>query len=809
MALLADNLIPPLIMRDKSHSEDDKTVVEGLGDRDSGGAAGDLGRIGPYRLIRELGRGGMGAVYLAEQLEPVQRRVALKLIGTRQPGGTAGALFEVERQMLARMHHPAIAQVYDAGTAEDGRPWFAMEWVRGEPILAHCQRYDLSVADRLGLFIRVCKGIQHAHQQGVIHRDIKPANILVDRVDDVSMPKIIDFGVATGVVDNADGPRSDSTDRAGTRGYMSPELLSGPVSEVDTRTDVYSLGVLLFELLTEHRPPPGDATEALERIRHNLTANSGRGRGRERHDPLTAGRDLPRELRWVLARALAPERGERYDSAAALAADLRRYLDNEVVEAVPQTRAYRWRKFLARNRLAVGAVSAVTLALVAGLVTAVYGLLEARAQADRAEQIAGFTTRMLSSIDPKFADGADTPVLDRVLADAAERVETELADQPSIRAEIELTIGKVYAGLGDFERAREHLQAVVSGLDAADEPELYLDAGIELALVDSQEARHEQALEDVAELLDIARAGLPELRVHWLELLSVRGGLYQQQTRFDEAIEDLERVIRETEGARDGELQRLRIMSMRNLGQTYSEMLRLDEADRWFARALETARSWEDPVSKSFELGLLNDRGVLLLRREQYVEAEPLLREGVEESIRLYGEDHPEVIIKYGNLAGSIRQQGPEHVEESLPYYEKARDLAVARYGPDHPQSVAFTYNLGNAYLDLDRTDESLAMHREALARKDIFPQNHMIHGLVYLGLGKSELAAGNAAAARDHLTTAMDRLGELVSEDFHRRIEAMEFLARSLDILGEPDQARVLREQAGLLRAENQTEET
>lgn len=796
-------------MQEGSPPDDDRTVVEG---HDPGeGGDSHAGRIGPYRLIRELGRGGMGEVWLAEQLEPVQRQVALKVISGRHPGGTAGALFEVERQMLARMHHPAIAQVFDAGTTGEGCPWFAMEWVRGEPVLEHCRIHRLGVNDRLQLFIRICQGIQHAHQQGVIHRDIKPGNILVDRVDEASLPRIIDFGVATGVVEGEGGPRSDTTDRAGTRGYMSPELIAGPASEVDTRTDVYSLGVLLYEMLTDQRPPPADATAALERVRHELTGTSTSIRGGtegESGTQFTAGLHLPREMRWILARSLAPERSERYDSAAALAADLRRYLANEVVEAVPATRAYRWRKFLARNRLAVGTVSAVTLALVAGLVTAVYGLLEARAQADRAEQIAGFTTRMLSSIDPEFADGADTPVLDRVLADAAERVETELADQPSIRAEIELTIGKVYAGLGNFERAREHLRAVASGLDADDQPALYLDAGIELALIDSQEAHNQQALEDVNELLDIARAGQPELRLQWLELLSVKGGLYQQLTRFDEAIEILDQVIREIEGERDGELQRLRITTMRNLGQTYSEMHRLDDADHWFARALEAARSWEDPVSKSLELGLLNDRGVLLLRREQYAEAEPLLREGVEESIRLYGEGHPEVIVKYGNLAGSIRQQGPEHVEESLPYYEKARELAVARYGPDHPQSVAFTYNLGNAYLDLERTDESLAMHREALARKDNFPQNHVIHGLVYLGLGKSELASGNAAAAREHLIMAVDRLAELVGEDFHRRIEAMQYLADTLEVLGENGRAVSLREQAASLRSEDRTEE-
>src|SRR5699024_661074 len=253
--------------------EDDRTVVEGQA---SAAVPGDgmPERIGPYRLLRELGRGGMGTVYLAEQLEPVQRNVALKLLCARRAGGTRGAMFEVERQMLARMHHPAIAQVFDAGTADDGRPWFAMEWVRGEPIVEHVERHGLSMQQRLELFVRVCGGVQHAHQQGVIHRDIKPGNVLVDRVDGASMPRIIDFGVAAGIIEQAGRSRLDTTDRAGTRGYMSPEMLTGPAAEVDTRTDVYSLGVLLFELLTRQRPPPADNTPALEAIRKGLISST-------------------------------------------------------------------------------------------------------------------------------------------------------------------------------------------------------------------------------------------------------------------------------------------------------------------------------------------------------------------------------------------------------------------------------------------------------------------------------------------------------------------------------------------------------
>jgi non-specific serine/threonine protein kinase/serine/threonine-protein kinase len=791
-------------MSERTPPDDDRTIVDGQEDENLGGDEVPS-RIGPYRLIRELGRGGMGAVYLAEQLEPVQREVALKLIGERRAGGSAGAMFEVERQMLARMHHPAIAQVFDAGTAPDGRAWFAMEWVRGEPIVDHAERHELSTTERLELFARVCAGIQHAHQQGVIHRDIKPANVLVDRVDGVSMPKIIDFGVAAGIVEHDGRSRSDTTDRAGTRGYMSPELLAGPAAEVDTRTDVYSLGVLLFELLTHRRPPPAGDTAALDSIRKMMVGSSVAG------SELDAGamrsgeeaRHLPRELRWILARALAPDREERYDSAAALAADLRRYLANEVVEAVPAGRAYRFRKFLARHALAVGAAATVSLALVAGLVVAVYGLLEARAQADRAEQIASFTTRMLSSIDPRIADGADTPVLDRVLSDAAERVREQLAGQPGIRAEIEVTIGGVYATIGQHERARQHLRRVLELLAGDRSNENYLEAGAELSLIDIQQSRIVAAEQRIDELLEIAERHRPETREAWLDLLSIRGNIRYEQARYEDALAIYRRILEEIGPRPDDATRSIGIGVMRQMGQAYSEMHRLERAGDWFQAAIDAARAWDDPTARTIQAELLNDRGVVLLRQERYAEAETVLREGLREAERLYAPDHPNVIVQYGNLAGAIRQQGgSEKLEASLPFYEKARRLAIERYGSDHPQSVAFTYNLGNAYRELGHVDQALAMHREALQRRAALPDNHMFQGLVHLGLGQSELAAGNLEVARDHLRTAVDRLGELVGEDFLRRIQAMEALADAHEMLGDAERAVALRRQAAVLRA-------
>jgi tetratricopeptide (TPR) repeat protein len=444
------------------------------------------------------------------------------------------------------------------------------------------------------------------------------------------------------------------------------------------------------------------------------------------------------------------------------------------------------------------------MALAAGLIVAIASLVEARSQAARAEQIADFTTDMLSSIDPEVADGAETPVLDRVLADAAERVRSELSGQPRIRAEMELTIGTVHARMGDYERAREHLGTALELLADREPVDLYLAAGTELALIDVQESKLGAAEGRVDELLSLAERHRPETREAWLDLLSVRGTIRSEQARHEEALALFDRVIEAIGENPAPDVADVRIIAMRQKGQTYSEMMNLEAADEWFGRALEAASERDEPNIRAIASGLLNDRGVVLLRQQRYAEAEAVLRQAVAETERLYGERHPRAIVQYGNLAGAIRQQGGEaKLAQALPFYEKARSLALERYGPDHPQSVAFTYNLGNAYREAERIDEALAMHRQALARRNAFPDGHLFHGLVHLGLGQSEQSAGNLDTAGEHLQTAVDRLGELMGEDFFRRIEAMRSLAEVHAALGAPDLAHSLRAEARRLGGE------
>ncbi|MEC9374185.1 MAG: serine/threonine-protein kinase, partial [Planctomycetota bacterium] len=441
---------------------------------DRGGleSAGDC--IGPYRLLEQLGEGGFGVVYAAEQTAPVKRRVALKIL---KPGMDTRAVlgrFDAERQALALMDHTNIARVLDAGATERGRPYFVMELVRGDPITQYCDRNRLSTNDRLRLFIDVCHAVQHAHQKGVIHRDIKPTNILVTVEDGRPVPKVIDFGIAKA----ASGALTAATlytmqgQLIGTPAYMSPEQAERSGVDVDTRTDIYSLGAVLYELLTGTPPisletlHTADISELQRIIRdveparpsvHLSTIERRTARDRRTADAGPArSRQLKGDLDWVVLKAMSKDRTQRYATANALALELERYLNNEPVMAGPPATLYRARKFVRRNRVAVTAGSAVAAALVIGLTLATIGLVRASEQRDRAEVARDeaqasldFLTGILSSVDPREAQGDEWTVREMV-DQAAERIERSPPRQPLVEAQLRHTLGRVYRSLSVF-----------------------------------------------------------------------------------------------------------------------------------------------------------------------------------------------------------------------------------------------------------------------------------------------------------------------------------------------------------------------
>jgi serine/threonine protein kinase len=456
-------------------------------------------KIGVYKLLEQIGEGGMGVVYMAEQQAPVRRRVALKIIKPGMDTRQVIARFEAERQALALMDHPNIAKVLDAGATDQGRPFFVMELVDGLPIIQYCDAHRLTPQQRLELFIPVCQAVQHAHQKGIIHRDLKPTNVLVAGVDERPVVKIIDFGVAkaTGQQFTERTSFTQSGQMVGTIEYMSPEQADLNQVDIDTRTDIYSLGVLLYELLSgetpfdRHRLRSAAFDEMLRIVREEEPPKpSTRLSSSESLPSIAAQRQLePKKLTslvsgdldWIVMRSLEKDRARRYPTATSLAEDIQRYLADEPVEARRPTRTYRLRKFILRNRLALAATGSIALSLLIGLGISTWMFLQerqarnrmvdaeqhAKALADKSQQVAIEFGHSLWKLGYALATSGQRNDAESVFIKAAQTFEQaaeEFPESPYFRQEkagTELRIGDFLHSLGRTEQAERHYRSAI------------------------------------------------------------------------------------------------------------------------------------------------------------------------------------------------------------------------------------------------------------------------------------------------------------------------------------------------------------
>ncbi len=693
-------------------------------------------RIDGYTLVEEIGAGGMGTVWLAEQEQPVQRQVALKIIKLGMDTRQVVARFEAERQALALMDHPSIAKVYDAGVTETGRPYFVMELVRGAPITELCDDEGLPTAERLALFRQVCLAVQHAHQKGILHRDLKPSNILVTSVDGVPQPKVIDFGIAKAI----EKPLTDSSlateafQVMGTPEYMPPEQAAG--QDVDTRADVYSLGVVLYELLTG-APPFTRTTSGLDdlgnllRQIHHVTPPKPSTRVSELGEALpgvarmhgvqrgTFTRSLRGDLDWIVMKALEKDRERRYATALELAEDIGRHLANEPVVASPPSTTYRVRKFVRRNRLTVGAGAVVLATLV--VATIGLGLLysrslaaEARAtrQAETSRQALGFMTGMFEVSDPSEARG-ETVTAREILDRGAERIDRELADQPEIRATLAATMANVYRGLGLYDRAEQLMGSAArirSELFGEEDPEaLRLSAGI--AALWTRQSRFDESEKLLRETLERQQRVLGPDHIDALDTRLSLSSVLELRSEFDEA-EALAREVLEAVRRTLGEDHELALLAQNRLGLACEAAGRFDEAETQFLNGLEVRRrtlGGDHPET----LVTITNLGELYMHMGRFEEAEAQFVEAQETARRVFGDEHPRFLAHRSKLGLLYGEQ--KRYEECEALYREVIEIQRRTLGDEHIDTLLSLSTLGVALSNQERFDEAEQCYLEAL----------------------------------------------------------------------------------------------
>ncbi len=721
--------------------------------------------IGPYQVLERIGEGAFGDVYLAEQTAPFRRRVALKVIKPGMDTRQVIARFRAERQAMAMLDHPNIASVFDAGTTESGRPYFVMEYVPGEPLTRFCKRMDLDTDARLRLFLRVCNAIQHAHQKGIIHRDVKPSNVLVEVVGEEPVPKVIDFGIAKAIGFSLT-ERTVHTERGqliGTPEYMSPEQAEMTGFGIDTRTDIYSLGVVLYELLVGVLPfdpatmRSGTIADIQKRIREEMPPTPSTRLSQLGDEVRTVNapalrRRLRGDLDWITMKAMEKDRSRRYSSVSELAADLERHLNDEPVLAGPPGTIYRFGKFIRRNRAVAAGVTIAFVALVVGTAVATWQAVRARAEAERAIRVTEFLGNTIGATD--FIEAGQRLQVADVLDEAAERLAETFQDEPEIQAQIMHLLGLSYFSMSEFEESLEHLRGALDlrretlGTDHPDTLETAHRLGDILAWI-WQNREAQEILRGVVErrtrtlganhpdtLWSMARLASTLKSVYKLDEAEVMartaaeglaGTVGADHERTLSANETLSGVLARAGRDREAEelLQATLDEARRSLGNEKRTTLRLQRL--WAAR-LSSRGEWSkvEPLYRSaFETHrqLFGDDyrtfynmwtlGSALCYRGQAKEGRQLLDDGIDGLHRLFGERHPHTAYAIGALADvQLAAEDYDGAEESS---RKCLSILREWLGDAHPNVLVARADLARVLCLNGKCDEAKEHFRDAM----------------------------------------------------------------------------------------------
>lgn len=794
-------------------------------DEENAPADEGLKRIGPFRILELLGEGGMAFVYLAEQTEPVRRRVAVKILKPGMDSKQVVTRFESERQALAVLDHPNIAKIFDGGVTDDGRPYFAMELVRGIPITQYCDEHRLDTSARLELFASVCSAVQHAHHKGLIHRDLKPSNILVAAGDNGPEVRIIDFGIAkatTGIL-TPDTLVTRLGQVIGTPQYMSPEQAGVTGLDVDTRTDVYSLGIVLYELLVgvvpfdlaavadmavrqvllEREPQrPSTRITQLEDTREEIA----RSRGTDyRH----LRQILRGDLDWIAMKAMEKDRGRRYATVNGLELDVRRFLADEPVSAAAPGIGYRFRKFLRRNRLAVVSAASVTVAMAAGSVVATVGMLKAQeaqrqaeVDAETARRTSDFMISLFMESDPSVSLGRELTARE-ILDSGAQRLATELADQQAIQAALLTAIGRIYTHLGNYEQARSLLEDAIEirrslpELPDRDLAHSLSSAGILYRVIGLYEESEEQFREALALTRNSKSVDEANTLGQLLLLLQATGNYHEAEVFAEEALSlQIELNGEQSIGAAN---------AYNDYGSILHDIGQYDRAEENYEKAISIGRQILEPVHPNLA-SYINNLASLYSDRGRHELAEPLQRESLDMRRELYGNSHARVGRALNNLALTLSYQGKFEDAEAM--YLEALEVRESALGPAHPDYAETLHNLGNhmrvtgrledaeGYLtrarriyaaalgddhprvnllralvafimiETGRADEAMVLTQEALDRfePDLAPDHPWYH-VARVALADALAAKGRNAEAEDEFLRAIDSLRRIAGE--------------------------------------------
>jgi tetratricopeptide (TPR) repeat protein len=741
-----------------------------------------LPRVGPYQLLEVIGEGGMGRVYLARQDAPIRRDVALKLVRRGLDTDRIIARFETERQTLALMDHPGIAKVFDAGASEDGRPYFVMERVQGSAITHVADARALTVHQRLELFLAVCRAVQHAHQKGVIHRDLKPSNVLVAEVDGGLVPKIIDFGIAK-VLDQSAPAATFVTEPGhlvGTPEYLSPEQAGVLSAPVDTRTDVYALGAVLYELLTGGTPHELDSRSVAEvrRVVGHATIVRPSARVATAADTTGAAigaaacrgtslsrlrRELAGDLDNIVLKALQSDPADRYSSVERMADDIRRYLDGRPVEARAAAWTYRTRKFVRRHALGVGAAAALVLAVASVAVIMTIQAARLAAERDAAErerataaQVSQFMQDLFKAsdvADPLRATGREVTARE-ILDRGVQRIQTELKAEPAVQAELMDTMAEVYIALALFDQATPL---------------------VEQALALRRErfgSRHVDTAESVQRLctLRTRRADFAAAEALCREALDVRQALLDP---FDARV----------------------AYSLNDLAGIFSDRGRHAEAIPLYEQALAIRRKTLGP-EHPYTATIINNLGLTYFDLGDYAKSEPLQREGLALRRKAVGDDSFEVAVSLNNLATLLEARG--NYAEAEPLFRRSLDIRRAVLAPDHPSVANAMSNLGRMLGLLARYDEAEPLLVEALdLRRTKIGVDQPETASSLAAYGRMLLDRGELQRSEPLLRQALEIVTTRLGTDHQRVVPILTNLGRLLRTKGDEAGAGPLLERA------------